>query len=33
MYICTYEESGLKPCEESAIDCIGCEYFEVENED
>ena len=24
---CEYEESGLKPCEEQAMDCEDCDYF------
>lgn len=30
--MCIYAESGLKPCEEQAMDCESCDYFEVENE-
>jgi len=24
---CFFEDSGLKPCEEQALDCTDCEYY------
>lgn len=29
---CTWEESGLMPCEMQALDCESCDYWEEEEE-
>ena len=31
--ICIYDEGGLMPCEEQAMDCESCEWYIEEDED
>ena len=33
MKICTFEDNDLKPCEERAMDCEGCDCYEESVED
>lgn len=27
---CTWDETGLKPCEIQALDCSSCDYYQEE---
>lgn len=33
MDMCLWDETGLKPCEEHAMDCFDCDYYENSEEE